>query len=42
VLAAVAAATDPRGTGTINREFRILRATDGALRWIEAFGQAFF
>lgn len=42
VRAAVAAATDPRGTGVINLEYRIHRADDGALRWVETFGRAFF
>lgn len=39
---AMAAATDPHGPGTINLDYRIRRANDGALRWIEVFGQAFF
>ncbi len=39
---AMAAATDPGGPGTINLDYRIRRANDGALRWIEVFGQAFF
>lgn len=39
---AMAAATDPSGPGTINLDYRIRRANDGALRWIEVFGQAFF
>ena len=42
VHAAVAAATDPAGPGTINLEYRIHRGGDGALRWVETFGQAFF
>jgi PAS domain S-box-containing protein len=39
---AVRAAMDPAGDGAINREYRILRHDDGALRWIETFGRAFF
>jgi PAS domain S-box-containing protein len=39
---AMAAATDPHGPGTINLDYRIRRANDDALRWIEVFGQAFF
>lgn len=42
VRAAVAAATDPAGTGAINLEYRIHRGGDGALRWVETFGRAFF
>ncbi|PVM71927.1 histidine kinase [Caulobacter radicis] len=42
VLAAVAAATDPDGDGLINVEYRIVRPSDGALRWIEVFGRAYF
>ena len=42
VRAAMAAATDPSGSGAINLDYRIRRADDGALRWIEVFGQAFF
>lgn len=42
VRSAVAAATDPAGSGTINLEYRIHRVGDGALRWIETFGRAFF
>ncbi|WP_310214608.1 PAS domain-containing protein [Caulobacter sp. BE264] len=42
VMAEMRAAIEPHGPGTINREFRIVRANDGALRWNEAFGQAFF
>jgi len=42
VLAAVAAATDPAGSGAINLDYRIRRDDDGALRWVETFGQAFF
>jgi PAS domain S-box-containing protein len=41
VRAAVAAATAPGGTGAINMEYRIHRGDDGALRWVETFGQAF-
>ncbi|MBO9543290.1 MAG: PAS domain-containing protein [Caulobacter sp.] len=40
--AAIDAAMDPTGPGAINREYRIHRGDDGALRWVEAFGQAFF
>ncbi|EJL35753.1 signal transduction histidine kinase, partial [Caulobacter sp. AP07] len=39
---AVRAAMDPAGDGAINHEYRILRHDDGALRWIETFGRAFF
>ena len=38
-------ATDPAGRASdhvFNQEYRIFRGTDGALRWIEAFGRAFF
>jgi PAS domain S-box-containing protein len=42
LMEAVATATDPTGDGTINREYRIHRGGDGALRWIETFGRAFF
>lgn len=42
VRAAVAAATDPGGSGAINMEYRIHRGGDGALRWVETFGRAFF
>jgi len=42
VRAAVAAATDPSGDGAINLEYRIRRGDDGALRWVEVFGRAFF
>lgn len=42
VRAAVAAATDPSGDGAINLEYRIRRGGDGALRWVEVFGRAFF
>ncbi|WP_184716966.1 PAS domain-containing protein [Caulobacter sp.] len=39
---AVAATTDPNGPGTINLEYRIYRGADGALRWVEVSGRAFF
>ena len=42
VQAAVAVATDPAGPGKINLEYRIYRGTDGALRWVEVSGRAFF
>lgn len=42
VRAAIAATQDPTGDGRINMEYRIHRASDGALRWIETFGQAYF
>ena len=42
LLNAVRAATDPAGDGTINHEYRILRRNDGALRWVESVGRAFF
>lgn len=42
VRAAIAATLDPAGDGRINMEYRIHRASDGALRWIETFGQAYF
>ncbi len=42
VMEAVRAAMDPAGDNTINREYRIRRANDGAVRWIETFGRAFF
>ena len=42
LMAAVAAAMDPASDHTLNREYRIRRADDGALRWLETFGQAFF
>jgi len=41
VRAAIAAATDPDGSGLMNMEYRVLRA-NGALRWVEVFGRAFF
>ncbi len=40
--AAVAAALDPSGEGRINHEYRIRRADDGAQRWIETFGRAYY
>uniref|UniRef100_B0SVM4 histidine kinase n=1 Tax=Caulobacter sp. (strain K31) TaxID=366602 RepID=B0SVM4_CAUSK len=33
---------DPTADHVFNQEYRIFRGTDGALRWIEAFGRAFF
>ena len=42
VSAAVAAAADPSGDGAINLEYRIHRGRDGALRWVEISGRAFF
>ncbi|WP_232793166.1 sensor histidine kinase [Caulobacter hibisci] len=42
VQAAVTAATDATGDGLINVQYRIVRASDGALRWIETFGRAYF
>ncbi|WP_454761242.1 PAS domain-containing protein [Caulobacter segnis] len=42
IRAAVAAAMDQAGPGAINMEYRIRRADDGAERWVETFGQAFF
>jgi PAS domain S-box-containing protein len=42
VQAAVTAAMDPTGPGMINLEYRIHRGGDGALRWVEVFGRAFF
>lgn len=41
VRAAVAAATDPDGSGLMNMEYRIIRQ-NGAVRWVEVFGRAFF
>ncbi|HJV43275.1 sensor histidine kinase [Caulobacter sp.] len=41
VRAAIAAAMDPNGSGAMNMEYRVLRA-NGALRWVEVFGRAFF
>jgi PAS domain S-box-containing protein len=40
--AAVVAAMDPTGDGKINHEYRIIRLNDGATRWIETFGRAYF
>ncbi len=42
VQAAVTAATDPAGDGLLNVQYRTVRASDGALRWIETFGRAYF
>jgi PAS domain S-box-containing protein len=42
IRAAVAAAMDPTGDGKINHEYRIRRASDGAPRWIEVSGRAYF
>ncbi len=42
VAAVVATALDPAGPGTINLEYRIHRRADGAPRWVETFGRAFF
>jgi PAS domain S-box-containing protein len=42
VLGAVQTAMDPASDHTLNREYRVYRDSDGALRWIETFGQAFF
>jgi PAS domain S-box-containing protein len=36
------AAVDPNGDGAYRATYRIRRASDGALRWISAHGQAFF
>lgn len=41
VRAAAAAAVDPDGSGMMNMEYRIVRQ-NGALRWVEVFGRAFF
>lgn len=41
VRAAVAAAVDPDGSGMMNLEYRIIRQ-NGAVRWVEVFGRAFF
>ncbi len=41
VRAAVVAASDPTGPGTINLDYRI-RRDDGVERWVETFGQGFF
>jgi PAS domain S-box-containing protein len=42
LMDAIRAAMDPANDNTINREYRIRRDDDGALRWIETFGRAFF
>ena len=42
VQAAVADATKPGGAARINLEYRIQRGDDGAMRWVESFGRAFF
>ncbi|MFT4253542.1 MAG: PAS domain-containing protein [Caulobacter sp.] len=42
VKTAVAAAVDPAGDGLLNIQYRIVRASDGAVRWIETFGRAYF
>jgi PAS domain S-box-containing protein len=42
LMDAARTAMDPAGDHTINREYRIRRGDDGALRWIETFGRAFF
>lgn len=42
VRAAISGALDPAGEGRINHEYRIRRASDGALRWLETFGRAYF
>lgn len=42
LMDAVRTALDPAGDHTINREYRIRRGDDGAVRWIETFGRAFF
>lgn len=42
LMDAVRIAMDPASDNTINREYRIRRGDDGATRWIETFGQAFF
>ncbi|SFI84254.1 PAS domain-containing protein [Caulobacter sp. UNC279MFTsu5.1] len=41
LMDAVRSAMDPAGDHTINREYRIRRWGDGAVRWIETFGRAF-
>lgn len=41
VRAAVKATLDPGGSGLMNQEYRIIRQ-NGAVRWVEAFGRAFF
>jgi PAS domain S-box-containing protein len=42
LMDAVRAAMDPASDNTINREYRIRRDDDDAVRWIETFGRAFF
>jgi len=42
IRATISAALDPAGDGKINQEYRIHRASDGALRWVEIFGRAYF
>ncbi|KQZ33147.1 PAS domain-containing protein [Caulobacter sp. Root1472] len=42
LMDAVRVALDPASDNTINREYRIRRDRDGATRWIETFGRAFF
>ncbi len=42
VRAAVLAATDPAGDGELRHAYRIHRADNGDLRWLEVFGRAFF
>ncbi|KRA62454.1 histidine kinase [Caulobacter sp. Root656] len=42
LMEAVRVALDPASDNTINREYRIRRDRDGATRWIETFGRAFF
>ncbi|HWU12505.1 MAG TPA: PAS domain-containing protein, partial [Caulobacter sp.] len=42
LMEAVRTALDPDGDNMINREYRIRRGDDGAVRWIETFGRAFF
>lgn len=40
--AAVERALEPQGDGKLDHEFRILRASDGAERWVVSAGQVFF
>ncbi len=42
LMDAVRVAMDPASDHTLNREYRIHRDNDRALRWVETFGQAFF
>ncbi|MBE7178458.1 MAG: PAS domain-containing protein, partial [Mucilaginibacter polytrichastri] len=35
-------ATDPKGNGILNVEFRIMRPPTGVLRWLHSVGQTFF